>query len=324
MMMRVNNTSNDNNENMEERSIEEREDDSLEHVQKPRASKDQALSLMNKMITLGYFHQDKHQHIDDVPTLIKESIKKEQDDDGMTIEIMRQEQTDFAARMNYQSSDQGCTFVFPSTSTTISKFAQKIDKHIFCMTRDYLNKAIHSQVLEKGRLSSSTICEEMKLSPIDCERAMREVVSMSNTTNDLKSNRLYIVDRQNELVTDIYLNNIFQSQVIPTLNEIGTICISDMSMNIFHLPIAFMMEWIENRLSFIDGSDFVSNVKLVSIDGVKKLITTEYERIKEDKLRNMLINALEPIKVRGLLHIWVGNLSVLLLYHDYSFRSFRD
>ncbi len=286
-------------------------------------SKEQASSLIQKMVSLGYFHgngqDDKTRN-----NLGEEKRSSSLNRQVMSVESLRQEQTHFMNRMKI--GDPECEVVFPIISNNYdnNKFddkEQERNEEIYCMTRDHLKNEIYSMVLQERRISLDIICNLLKVPMVDIQRAAKEVVILSSA-----GNQIHLIDKQHELVTDSYINELFQTEVVPELDQMGSICVSDLSMTIFHLPVEFMVDMIGQRLHTNEGMNvnnqkewsFRSDVTLITINGVRKIITTAYEKMKNDQVRNILVMAVEPIKVSP---IFMTNILVLfpqMLNHNFD------
>lgn len=290
-----------------------------------------AVSLIQKMVSLGYFHEQKNDNDydddggnNDITPLEHEETtsgkRAERDDvthshtDNYTIESIKQEKSKLSStRMNYKC-DQGCILLFPTGGSYNNPNGDK-NGEIFCMTREYLKKELNSILLRQKRISLDMICDQMKVTLLDVQRAAKEIVNVENTKYNSGANddsiiscnggQIHFIEKQNELVTDAYLNEIFESKVLSQLDATGAICISDLSMNLFHLPVDFIAGAIQRRLGdqigasrcIAGGWTFRPDVKMATIDGVKKIITSKYENMKNEEVREMLINAVEPVKV---------------------------
>ncbi len=305
----------------------------------PSLSNTEISSLIDKMLMLGYFHNKSC-------TVEQQEGKGEGEDLfdelDVTVESMKEYQASYMDRQKFQR-DRECTLLFPSlssfplqtanatTSTARAKTSgdnyeneacNKDDNvkedssekgqrknEIFCITRDHLKKELFSVTQNEGRVSLLAICDQMKLPMDDVNQAAKDIIQ-EQKNEELKQRqqglkqKIYLV--QKELITDLFLSNIFESKVLSKLYEKGSISVSDLAMTFFHLPLEFMLQIVENRIVAATddcGKDegnwnFKLNLKLImGNDNVKKIITEEYENKRIEEMKNILADVNEPIKV---------------------------
>ena len=355
---------------------EEEEEDAMISVSPTNGnisiSNDQVSCLLERMMTLGYFHQD-HQNeyneesgFDPVLESFMEQnniiiqnlddynegndIDDNDDDDESDIEtciqLIREQKKTLLQRKKFDC-DEDCKVIFPLEETTAKATGldtndddiHNNDKNqtsfCCCMTREYVRMELFTKARILQRSSLMALCNEMNISLLNGKQAifLRHDVNATTSTkqssqsshhaavvaandNDDIMHGIHYIQETNELITDEYLNDILQSKVVPELKEHGTVSISDLSLTLFRLPLVFVLSGIEQRIPSSSSSEgggddllvdddvrngiswhFESDVKLVSIDGVKQLITESYETMKNDQVKNLLLEAVEPIKV---------------------------
>jgi len=276
-------------------------------------------SLVNKMISLGYFHHPKSCDGDDHDDNQADDYGNDDNDDhdkyDATIESMRKFQSEIKNKNTFHT-DLNCDILLPQPQQQ----QQEQQQQIFCMTKSYLEKLLYSKVEKEGHIKLSTICNTINLPLEDIQYAAKNIISSNSNSKPKGDNEVVIYMVKKELFTNWYLYKSLESMIVPKLKKEGSMLISELaSCTYMNLPVDFILEVIENVLKRQHHNNHEQSEKndhdidvslgwikqlgvklILSKDGAKILVTNNYEMLKGEEVKKLLLDVREPIKLHDL------------------------